>query len=93
MVNITSIAKELSIPEDELIKESLRTYLQDKLIEIESEIFRIKKKFGVEDIYELDKKAEEGKISEEEAFEDYFLLDNLEAEKEKIEKILENLNG
>ena len=93
MVNITSIAKELSIPEDELIKESLRTYLQDKLIEIESEIFRIKKKFGVEDIYELDKKAEEGKITEEEAFEDYFLLDNLEAEKEKIEKLLENLNG
>ncbi len=93
MVNITSIAKELSIPEDELIKESLRTYLQDKLIEIESEIFRIKKKFGVEDIYELDKKAAEGKITEEEAFEDYFLLDNLEAEKEKIEKLLENLNG
>ncbi len=93
MVNITSIARELSISEDELIKESLRTYLQDKLLEIESEIFRIKKKFGVKNIYELDKKAEEGKISEEEAFEDYFLLDNLEAEKEKIEKILEKLNG
>ncbi len=88
MVNITSIAKELSITEDELIKESLKTYLQDKLLEIESEIFRIKKKLGVENIHELNAKAEKGEISEEEAFEDYFLLDNLEAEKEKIEKIL-----
>ncbi|WP_293444368.1 hypothetical protein [Persephonella sp.] len=93
MVNIASIAKELSIPEDELIKESLKAYLQDKLIEIESEIFRIKKKFGVTNIYELNKKAEKGEISENEAFEDYFLLDNLEAEKEKIEKLLESLNG
>ncbi|WP_029523026.1 hypothetical protein [Persephonella sp. KM09-Lau-8] len=93
MINITSIAKELSIPEDELIKESLKKYLQDKLLEIESEIFRIKKRFSVENIYELDKKAKEGEIIEEEAFEDYFLLDNLEAEKEKIEKLLEKLNG
>ncbi len=93
MINITSIAKELSIPEDELIKESLKKYLQDKLLEIESEIFRIKKRFRVENIYELDKKAKEGEIIEEEAFEDYFLLDNLEAEKEKIEKLLEKLNG
>ena len=88
MVNINFIAKELSIPEDELIKESLKTYLQDKLLEVESEIFKIKKKLDVENIHELNEKAEKGEIYEEEAFEDYFLLDNLEAEREKIEKIL-----
>ena len=88
MVNINFIAKELSIPEDELIKESLKTYLQDKLLEVESEIFRIKKKLGVGNIHELNAKAEKGEIYEEEASEDYFLLDKLEAEREKIEKIL-----
>ncbi len=88
MVNINFIAKELSIPEDELIKESLKTYLQDKLLEVESEIFKIKKKLDVENIHELNEKAEKGEIYEEEASEDYFLLDNLEAEREKIEKIL-----
>jgi len=93
MVNLSFIAKELSLPEDELIKESLKTYLKEKLTEIESEIFRIKKKFSVDNIYELNEKVEKGEISEEDAFEDYFLLDNLEAEKEKIEKLLEELNG
>jgi len=92
MINIKTIAEELSIPEDKLIKESLKVFLEKRLIEIKSEIFRITQKFNVSGIEELNKLAEEGKISEEEAYEDYFLLDNLEAEKEKLEKILRLIN-
>jgi len=88
MINIKTIAEELSIPEDKLIKESLKVFLEKRLIEIKSEIFRITQKYNVSGIEELNKLAEEGKISEEEAYEDYFLLDNLEAEKEKLGKIL-----
>ncbi len=88
MLDIKSLAEELSIPEEKLIKESLKTYLNDKLIEIESEIFKLRKKWKVKDIYEMNKLAEEGKIAEEEALDDFFLLDNLEAERDKILKVL-----
>ncbi len=88
MLDIKALADELSISEEKLIKESLKTYLKDKLIEIESEIFKIRKKWEVKDIYEMDKLAEEGKITEEEALDDFFLLDNLEAERDKILKVL-----
>ena len=88
MLDIKSLAEELSIPEEKLIKESLKTYLNDKLIEIESEIFKLRKKWKVKDIYEMNKLTEEGKIAEEEALDDFFLLDNLEAERDKILKVL-----
>ncbi len=88
MLDIKALADELSIPEEKLIKESLKTYLNDKLIEIESEIFKLRKKWKVKNIYEMNKLAEEGKITEEEALDDFFLLDNLEAERDKILKVL-----
>jgi len=92
MINLKEITEELSIPEDKLLKEALKTYLNKKLLEIESEIFRIHKKWNVNSVKELDKLAQEGKITEEEAHDDYFLLDNLEAEKKKIIKILKKLD-
>ncbi|WP_457638618.1 hypothetical protein [Persephonella sp.] len=92
MINLKEITKELSIPEDRLIKEALKTYLDRKLLEIESEIFKLHKKWGVNSIEELNKLAEEGKISEEEALDDYFLLDNLETEREKILKALRKID-
>ncbi len=51
MLDIKALADELSISEEKLIKESLKTYLNDKLIEIESEIFKLRKKWKVQDIY------------------------------------------
>jgi hypothetical protein len=41
--------------------------------------------------FDLDKKIKEGLISEEQAYDDYFTLDNLETEREKLKKILEKL--
>lgn len=93
MINLKEITEELSIPEDKLLKEALKTYLRKKLLEIESEIFRLHKKWNVSNIEELDKLVREGKISEEEAHDDYFLLDNLEAEKEKLIRVLKKENN
>ena len=42
-------------------------------------------------MFELDSKVKEGIVSEKEAYDDYFVLDNLEAEREKIKKFLEKL--
>ena len=88
---IDGVAKKLHMNPDELMRESVRTYLKQKLSKIESEIFILAKKYGVNDVFELDSRVEEGLISEKDAYDDYFAYDNLEADREKIKKLLEEI--
>lgn len=91
MVVINTMAKEFQMKPKELLKESLRTYLEKRLSKVEADIFLIAKKYGVKDIFELDTKVKNGIVSEKESYEDYFIFDNLEAEREKIKRFLEKL--
>ncbi|GJQ60166.1 MAG: hypothetical protein SCALA701_29670 [Candidatus Scalindua sp.] len=89
MTTIDIVAKELHMRPNELLHESLRTYLERRLAKVEAEIFALAKKYGVKDVFELDTKVKDGLIKEENAHEDYFNLDNLEADRDKIKKLLE----
>jgi len=91
MATIDIVAKELHMKPNELLHESLRTYLDRRLSKVESEIFVLVKKYGVKDVFELDTKVKDGLIKEEDAHEDYFNLDNLEADRDKIKRHLEEL--
>jgi hypothetical protein len=91
MAVIDMVAKELHMKPEELLKESLSTYLEKKLSRVEADIFLLAKKYGVKDVLEFDSKVKEGFIGESEAYEDYFTFDNLEAEREKIKNFLERL--
>lgn len=91
MTVINAMAKELQMNPKDLLKESLRTYLEKRLNRVESDIFIIAKKYGVKDIFELDSKIKKGFISENNAYEDYFVFDNLESERQKIKKFLEKI--
>jgi hypothetical protein len=74
-----------------LLRESIETFLKRKLKVIESEIFILAKRYGVTNITEFDKMVKEGKFREEDAFEDYFKFDNLEAERDRILNHMEKL--
>lgn len=91
MAVIDKVAKEFHMKPKELMKESLKTYLEKRLSKVEADIFLLAKKYGVKDVFELDSKVKEGFLSEKEAYEDYFNLDNLETERDKIKKFLEKL--
>ena len=88
---IDGVAKELQMKPEELMKESVKTYLNQKLSKVESEIFILARKYGVKDVFELDARVKEGLISEKDAYDDYFAYDNLEADREKIKKLLEKM--
>ena len=88
---IDKVAKELHMKPKELLKVSLKTFLEKRLYKIESDLFLLVKKYGVKDVFELDTKVKSGMISEQDGYEDYFAFDNLESEREKIRKLLENL--
>jgi hypothetical protein len=91
MTVVDIVAKEFHLSPNELLRESLKTYLHQRLSKIEADIFLIAKKFGVKDVFELDSKVKNGLVSEQNAYDDYFALDNLEAEREKIKKLLEKV--
>lgn len=91
MAVIDSLASELHIKPDELINKTLRIYLEQELIKIEAELFIRLKKYNIKDVFELDTKIKEGNIAEGSAYEDYFAVDNLEFEREKIIKLLKDL--
>ena len=91
MAVIDKVAKEFHMKPKELLKESLKTYLEKRLSKVEADIFLLAKKYGVKDVFELDSKVKKGILSEKEAYDDYFILDNLETEREKIKKFLEKL--
>lgn len=91
MAVIDKVAKELHLSPQELIKESLKAYLEKRLSRIEADIFLLMKKYGIKDVFEMDAKIKEGLISEKDAYDDYFVLDNLEAEQDKLKKFIEEL--
>ncbi|MDI6810260.1 MAG: hypothetical protein QMD80_01020 [archaeon] len=89
MSALPKISSILNMGEEELEKESLKTYLHIKLRRCESEIFNIAKKYGITSIEEFEDRYKKGEIEEEGTWEDFFRLDHLEAEKEAIKKALE----
>lgn len=91
MAGIDAVAKEFNMKPKELLKESLKTYLEKRLSKVESDIFLLAKKYGVKNVFELDSKVKEGLFAEKDSYDDYFVFDNLEAEREKIRKYLEKL--
>ncbi|MBU1206822.1 MAG: hypothetical protein KKH04_07850 [Proteobacteria bacterium] len=91
MAVIDLVAEELHMKPEELMKESLKTYLEKRLSKVEADIFILTKKYGVKDVFEFDLKVKEGFINEDKGYEDFFTFDNLETEREKIKKFLERL--
>jgi len=90
-ITLEELAKDLRMKPDELMKESLETFLKHKLKVIESELFLLAKRYGVRDVQEFDRMIQEGKFHEEDVFEDYFRFDNLEAERDLILEYLDKL--
>jgi hypothetical protein len=84
MLSIQSIAKEFNMSPKQLTDESLRLYLRQELIKVETELFRYAQKYGVTTVEELDKKLQTGILKEEDIHDDFFVFDHLEYEKERL---------
>ncbi|MFH1563327.1 MAG: hypothetical protein ABIF11_07940 [Nitrospirota bacterium] len=88
---IEKIATELLIDKKNLIKESLKTYLNSELRKIESEMFKLGGRYNVTSAKEIDKRYKNGTLEEEDTWEDFFKLDHLEFKKKQILKALEEI--
>jgi len=88
---IRNIAKDIELPYDLFLQESSRLFLERKIKKIRIDILEIAGKYGVSTISEFENLYRQGKIEESQTLDDYKRLDRLEYEKEKIEKLLQEL--
>ena len=90
-VDATSIAKEFAITEEELTRKSLRAFLLEQLRMLEAERKARCAKFGVKDLWEMERLMVEGKVEEEDMLEDYQTVDYLTARVKRVKAMLEEV--
>ncbi len=88
---IEALAEKLNVSKDEMMRESLKYYLEKKLREIKLEIFKIRDRYKISSVKEFEKLYQEGKIEEEDSWQDLQNLDHLEFKKNELEKELKLL--
>ena len=86
---IDEVASILNISKERVERESLKTFLERELRNIEAEIFKIGAKHGIKTIFELDEKLKKGEITEEEMMDDFMELDYLESRRDDLLKAME----
>ena len=83
--------RKLDMDLTDLERESLQAYLEGRRRQVEAQLFLLATKHGVRTVQEFDAAIQQGKIREAEGFEEFFALDYLEAERDKILEALNSL--
>ena len=91
MSSVSKVSELLGIDVDMLEKESLKVYLKKKMRKYNAEILEICRKYGVKSAKEFEELYKSGKLDEENTLDDFFRLDYLESQVEKIKAALREL--
>lgn len=90
MLPIQRIASEFNIDTEVLIRKSVKCYLLQQLLKVETELFHYCKKYGIKTVFEMDEKLKKGILKENDIIDDFFAIDHLEFEREQLKTLLEN---
>lgn len=88
---LSTVAEELRISEDVLLKEALRAVLERQLRQIQAEISVICSRYGVSGVEEMEARYRNGSLEEAETWRDWQRLDHLEYKRDRLMKLLEDL--
>ncbi|ODS34352.1 MAG: hypothetical protein SCARUB_00483 [Candidatus Scalindua rubra] len=91
MKELEDLAEKLNISKEDLLHEGLKSFLEKKLREIKTDIFKITSKYGVRSVEEFEEKYRKGKVEEKDTWQDLQRLDHLEFKKDELEKALGSL--
>jgi hypothetical protein len=88
---LDEVAVRLNLTPAQLERDSLRVYLERRLRLVESELFLLAQRYGLQTVEALDQAVRDGDFHEPDAFEDYFRFDYLEAEIDSLQELLAKL--
>jgi hypothetical protein len=89
---LREVSEEFNMPQDELLKQGIRTLLERRLREVKSEIFEITGKYGVSGVEGMESRYREGTLEEADSWRDLQSLDHLEYKRDRLVKLLEDLS-
>jgi hypothetical protein len=86
---LSTVARELGISEDDLLKQGLRSFLEHQLREVKAEIFEISGRYGVSSVTEMEARYRDGTLEEADSWRDLQRLDHLEHKRDRLLQLLE----
>lgn len=92
-LTIDRLARELSLPEGLVERESARAYLEKQLRSVNAEILSICQKYGVSSWHGLNELIINEEVEEGKVLEDFQRVDHLTAQAERLKRLLEEANG
>ena len=85
---ISTIAQEMHISEDTLLKQGARALLERQLRQVKAQIFEITSRYGVASVEEMEARYREGTLEEADSWRDLQRLDHLEFERDRLQELL-----
>ena len=86
---LSTVARELHISEEELLRQGLRRVLEHQLRVVKAEIFEISGRYGVTSVAEMEDRYRDGTLEEADSWRDLQRLDHLEYRCERLVQLLE----
>lgn len=91
MVAVKEVAQEFALDEKELIRQSLRAFLLERLRLLDAERRAKCAKFGVTTLEEMDDLLKTGQVEEEAILENFQDVDYLTTQVQRIQQLLEEI--
>ncbi len=86
---LSTVARQLGISEDDLLKRRLRSFLERQLCEVKAEIFEISGRYGLSSATEMEAHYRDGTLEEADSWRDLQRLDHLEHKRDCLLQLLE----
>jgi hypothetical protein len=86
---LSTVARELGISEDDLLKQGLRSLLERRLREVKAEIFEISGRYAVSSVTEMEAHYTDGTLEEADSWRDLQRWDHLEHKRDSLLQLLE----
>ncbi|OGM11062.1 hypothetical protein A2Z22_03670 [Candidatus Woesebacteria bacterium RBG_16_34_12] len=90
-MTLHKISKEMGIKEDDIVTGGIRTFIRSELGKIEAQLYCLYRKYGITSTADLEHKIEKGTVVESDVFEDLTRIDYLEAEKNKLQRLIKTI--
>lgn len=85
---LESLAEKLNLSKDEMLREGLKYFLEKKLREIRTEIYKIRTRYGISSVEEFEDLYKKGELEEKDTWQELQKFDHLEFKKDELEKAL-----
>ena len=89
---LSEVAEELHIPEDDLIRMGLQSYLERQLRTVQTEIFEMTSRYNVSSVEDMEGRYRKDTLEEADSWQDLQRLDHLEYKRDRLQKLLESLS-